>query len=73
MHLFKRLQRLWELSASDGEFISREEYDALIAHLREVEAEMQDMSHRISDWVGVLMQSELLRRKLDELDDAHAK
>ena len=43
------------------------------AHLREVEAEMQDMSHRISDWVGVLMQSELLRRKLDELDDAHAK
>jgi hypothetical protein len=72
VHLFKRLQRLWELSASDGEFISREEYDALIAHLREVEAEM-DMSHRISDWVGVLMQSELLRRKLDELDDAHAK
>ena len=73
MHLFKRLQRLWELSAADGEFISREEYDALIAHLREVEAEMQDMSHRINDWIGVLMQSEVLRRKLDEFDDEHAK
>ena len=73
MHLFKRLQRLWELSTADGEFISREEYDALIAHLREVEAEMQDMSHRINDWIGVLMQSEVLRRKLDEFDDEHAK
>jgi hypothetical protein len=73
VHLFKRLQRLWELSAADGEFISREEYDALIAHLREVEAEMQDMSHRINDWIGVLMQSEVLRRKLDEFDDEHAK
>ena len=73
MHLFKRLQRLWELSTADGEFISREEYDALIAHLREVEAEMQDMSHRINDWIGVLMQSEVLRRKLDELVDEHAK
>ena len=41
--------------------------------LREVEAEMQDMSHRINDWIGVLMQSEVLRRKLDEFDDEHAK
>ena len=63
MSFIERLRRLWELSSPGMELISREEYDALMVHLKEVEAEMQDMNYRISDWIGTLMNSELLRRE----------
>src|SRR5579862_2428918 len=70
MSLIARVRRLWELSAQEGEFISREDADALVAHLKELEVEIEDMNHRVSDWIGVLMKSELLRRELEKRDHA---
>jgi len=34
-------------------------------HLTEQRREMKDMDDRISDWIGTLMKSELLRRELE--------
>jgi hypothetical protein len=65
MKFIKRLLRLWELSSSDTELISRDEYNALMEHLTEQRREMKDMDDRISDWIGTLMKSELLRRELE--------
>jgi len=65
MTFIKRLIRLWELSSSDSDLISRAEYDALMEHLQEQSREMKDMNDRVSDWIGVLMKSELLRRELE--------
>jgi hypothetical protein len=68
MSLIKRLKRLWQLSALQGDFISRDEADALISHLRELEVEIEDMNHRVSDWIGEIMKSELLRREIEKRD-----
>jgi hypothetical protein len=65
MKFIERLLRLWELSSPDTELISREEYNALMEHLTEQRREMRDMNDRISDWIGTLMKSELLRRELE--------
>ena len=65
MKFIERLRRLWELSSLDTELISREEYNALMEHLTEQRREMKDMNDRISDWIGTLMKSELLRRELE--------
>ena len=65
MKFIERLLRLWNLSSLDAELISREEYDALMQHLTEQRREMRDMNDRISDWIGTLMKSELLRRELE--------
>ena len=65
MKFIERLRRLWELSSLDTELISREEYNALMEHLTEQRREMRDMNDRISDWIGTLMKSELLRRELE--------
>src|SRR6202521_5459661 len=65
MNLIRRLQRLWQLSSPETESISREEYDALLVFLEELDAEMKDMNGRVSDWIGVLIKSELLRRELE--------
>jgi hypothetical protein len=69
MHLLKRLRRLGELSMSESDTISREEYRALMAHLKELDVEMKHMNHRVSDWIGVLMKSELLRRELEGISE----
>ena len=34
-------------------------------HFTEQRREMKDMNDRISDWIGTLMKSELLRRELE--------
>ena len=68
MSLIKRLKRLWQLSALQVDFISRDESDALISHLKELEVEIEDMNHRVSDWIGEVMKSELLRRKIEKRD-----
>jgi hypothetical protein len=65
MKFIQRLRRLWQLSSPDTELISREEYNALMEHLTEQRREMKDMNDRISDWIGTLMKSELLRRELE--------
>jgi hypothetical protein len=65
MKIIERLLRLWELSSPNTELISREEYSALMEHLTEQRREMKDMNDRISDWIGILMKSELLRRELE--------
>jgi hypothetical protein len=65
MKFIERLLRLWTLSSPDTELISREEYNALMEHLTEQRREMKDMNDRISDWIGTLMKSELLRRELE--------
>jgi hypothetical protein len=65
MKIIQRLLRLWELSSPNTELISREEYSALMEHLTEQRREMKDMNDRISDWIGTLMKSELLRRELE--------
>src|ERR1700730_5695538 len=70
MNLIRRLQRLWQLSSPETESISREEYDALLVFLKELDAEMKDMNGRVSDWIGVLIKSELLRRELERTKDA---
>jgi hypothetical protein len=69
MNLIRRLQRLWQLSSPETESISREEYDALLVFLKELDAEMKDMNGRVSDWIGVLIKSELLRRELERTKD----
>jgi hypothetical protein len=65
MKFIKRLLRIWELSSPNTELISREEYNALMEHFTEQRREMRDMNDRISDWIGTLMKSELLRRELE--------
>jgi macrodomain Ter protein organizer (MatP/YcbG family) len=65
MKFIERLLRLWALSSGDTELITREEYNALMEHLTEQRREMKDMNDRISDWIGTLMKSELLRRELE--------
>jgi hypothetical protein len=64
--LFERLMRLWELSSPDIELISRAEYGMLMAALAENKRETRDTNERVTDWIGVLMKSELLRRELEE-------
>jgi hypothetical protein len=65
MKVIERLLRLWKFSSPDTELISREEYSALMEHLTEQRREIRDMNDRISDWIGTLMKSELLRRELE--------
>jgi len=65
MVVIKRLRRLWELSSLETELISREEHDALLADIKEIRRELGDTTQRMSDWIGELMKSELLRRELD--------
>lgn len=67
MKLIERLLRLWQLSSPETELISREEYQVLIRELKEHRREVSDMNERISDWIGTLMKSELLRRELEEI------
>jgi hypothetical protein len=67
MKLIERLLRLWQLSSPETELISREEYQVLIRELKEYRREVSDMNERISDWIGTLMKSELLRRELEEI------
>jgi hypothetical protein len=66
MSLIKRLKRLWQLSALQGDFISRDEAEALLAHLKELEVEIEDMNQRVCDWIGEIMKSELLRREIEK-------
>jgi hypothetical protein len=68
MKLIARIRRLWALSSPETELISREDYDALMVHLKEQEREIKDMNDRVSDWIGVLMKSELLRRELERME-----
>jgi hypothetical protein len=67
MKFIERLLRLWQLSSPETELISREEYQMLIRELKEHRREVGDMNERISDWIGTLMKSELLRRELEEV------
>jgi hypothetical protein len=66
MKIFERLMRLWELSSPDIELISREEYEMLMQALAENRREMKDTNERVTDWIGVLLKSEILRRELEE-------
>ena len=50
----------------ETELISREEYQILMRELKEQRREVGDMNERITDWIGTLMKSELLRRELEE-------
>jgi PHD/YefM family antitoxin component YafN of YafNO toxin-antitoxin module len=72
MKLIERLVRLWQLSSPDAELISREEYKFLMDELTQHRREMKDMNERISDWIGTLMKSELLRRELEEEKDRNS-
>jgi hypothetical protein len=66
MKFIERLRRLWQLSSPETELISREEYQILMRELKEQRREVGDMNERITDWIGTLMKSELLRRELEE-------
>jgi hypothetical protein len=70
--LIERLVRLWQLSSPDVELISREEYKLLMDELTQYRRETKDMNERISDWIGTLMKSELLRRELEEENDRNS-
>lgn len=63
MTFLNRLRRLWQLSAIDP--ATHEDVENLLAHVVFAHKAHEEKLEKLTEWIGVLLKSELLRREAE--------